>query len=196
MIKVIIFDADGVLINAEYAAVHLEREFGITQVQTNEFFKGVFYDCIVGKKDLKVELEPYLKKWGWKKSLNDFLDYWHTKEHVIDQPLIDYIQELREKGFLCCLATNQNRYRFAYMLKEMGFGEAFDRVYASDFLGHRKPDREFYAKILEDLEGIEKEEVLFWDDRLENVEAARQFGIQSELYTSFDEFENKMLKLV
>lgn len=195
MIKVIIFDADGVLITSEYVAVHLEREFGITKEQTDEFFKGVFYDCIVGKKDLKVELTPYLKKWGWTKSLDDFLDYWHTKEHVIDQTLLDYIQDLRKQGFLCCLATNQNRYRFAYMVKEMGFGDSFDRVYASEVLGHKKPDKEFYAKIVRDL-GIEREEVLFWDDREENVEAARAFGIQAELYTVFDEFKRKMLQLL
>ncbi len=192
MIKIIIFDADGVLIRGKYFTYYLEKDFRIRRKTTKEFFDGVFMDCIVGKKDLRTELIPYLNEWGWKKSLDDFLDYWHKSEHNIDKHLIAYIQKLRKNGVTCCLATNQNEIRFSYMLNDMGFKDYFDKVYASGLLGYRKPYKEFYEKIIVDLVVTNKNEVLFWDDRLENVEAAVAFGIQAEMYTIFEDFKTKM----
>lgn len=192
MIKTILFDADGVLINGEYFSYYLERDFGIKRDLTREFFEGEFLDCIVGKRDLKTELVPYLKKWGWKESYEEFIDDWHKSEHNIDNDLVEYIQNLRKKGITCCLATNQNRHRFSYMLKEMGFANFFDRLYASDFLGHMKPSPKFYEKIIDDLKITNKKEVLFWDDTEQNILAARKFGIHAETYKSFEDFKNKM----
>ena len=121
MIKVVLFDADGVLVNGEKFSVHLAKDYGITVEMTAPFFNGLMRDCVWGKADLREVLPPYLKEWGWKKSLDEFLDYWHKVEHNIDEPLVEYIQQLRKKGILCCLATNQEKTRFEYMLKEMGF---------------------------------------------------------------------------
>lgn len=192
MLKIAIFDADGVITKGEYVSIHLERDYGISKELTKTFFEGVFMETVIGKKDLKIVLVPYLKAWGWKKSVQEFLDYWHKSEHVIDTVLVDYIQDLRLKGIICCLATNQNKYRFSYMLKDMRFADLFDKQYASSLLGHRKPSIEFYKKIVDDLNIKNKNEVLFWDDTEENVMAAKEFGIQAEIYNSFEEFKKKM----
>jgi len=192
MVKIIIFDADGVLINADYVSVVLDRDYGIKKSVTSEFFDGVFLDCVVGKKDLKEEIAPYLKKWGWRGSADDFLHFWHTTEHKINEELIEYIQGLRGQGIICCLATNQTKYRFAYMLKEMGFEKAFDKVYASGLIGHRKPYPEFYQHIVDDLKPENKKDVLLWDDAEENIEGAKRFGIQAELYSTFADFKKTM----
>lgn len=145
---------------------------------------------------MKTVLPPFLKKWGWKKSLDDFLLYWHTSEHNIDEELIKYIKQQREKGIICCLATNQTKYRFAYILNEMGFAKVFDKVYASAHLGFRKPDLEFYQKVFDDLKVFNKNEIIFWDDDERNVKAAKEFGIYTELYVNFVDFKVKMQKYI
>ena len=193
MVKIIIFDADGVLINADYVSVVLDRDYGIKKAVTSEFFDGVFLECVVGKKDLKEEIGPFLKEWGWKGSVDEFLHFWHRAEHIINEDLIEYIQKLRKKGIICCLATNQTKYRFAYMLEEMGFQHAFDRVYASGLIGHRKPYPQFYQHIIDDLNVNNKKEVLLWDDAEENIEGAKRFGIRAELYTTFADFKETMM---
>ncbi len=191
MIKAVLFDADGVLLTGERFSRKLAKDYGISTDITEPFFKGPFKECIIGNADLKELLPQYLQKWGWQKSVDDFLDEWFESEHKIDEQLVQYIQDLRKKGIKCYLATNQEKYRVQYMLDKMGFSECFDKVYASSHLGHRKPAMEFYSKVVEDL-GLEKSQILFWDDTSENIDAANQFGLKAELYTSFEDFKDTM----
>lgn len=191
MIKAILFDADGVLINSERFSVQLVRDYGISTEKTLPFFNGIFQDCITGTADLKEVIGPFLTEWGWERSVDEFLDYWFKSEHQIDQPLIEYIQTIRKAGIKCYIATNQEKHRVAYMLDRMGFKISFDKVFASAHLGYKKPSRDFYQQLMHKLPSIQKSEVLFWDDTDENVDAARQFGISAELYTNLREFQNK-----
>lgn len=57
----------------------------------------------------------------------------------------------------------------------------FDRVIGSCHLGARKPDARFFHGLLDEL-GCEAHEVLFVDDREENVTGARELGIDSHRY--------------
>ena len=61
------------------------------------------------------------------------------------------------------------------MLDKMNFSKIFNKAYCSAHLGCKKPNQDFYQKIFDDLENIKKEEILFWDDKHENVEAAKNF---------------------
>ncbi len=191
MIKVILFDADGVLINGEMFRIRLLEDYGLSSEITKPFFSGPFIDCITGRADLKQVLPPYLKEWKLDKTVEEFLDYWFKSEHNIDQELVETIHTLRSNGLRCYLATNQEIYRIQYMLDKMGFANCFDKIFASAHLGYKKPAQEFFIKIYDEL-GVNKDEVLFWDDRQENIDAAKQFGINAEIYTDFVNYKLKM----
>src|SRR6266550_2446895 len=149
MIKAVLFDADGVTINTtERFSSYLDRKYGISVEVTNPFFLGVFQKCIIGKADLKEEIGKYLPKWGWKKSVDDFLKIWFESEHTIHQPLIDEIHKLRKRGIKCYLATNQEKYRTQYILENMGFENVFDGTFSSSEVGHLKHTDEYYQHIL------------------------------------------------
>ncbi len=192
MIKIFLFDVDGVLLNGQSFTIELEREFGISYDMTQPFFKGPFKEATIGSRDMKEILEPYLKEWNWPKTTDDFIEYWFTKEHSIDQPLVDYAQTLRISGAKCYLATNQERYRTAYILERMGFANLFDGIFVSNELGVKKPDIAFFEKTHQQIPGIAKQEILFWDDSAENIAVASSYGIQAELYTDYDQFIKKM----
>ncbi len=193
MIKVIIFDADGII-------VHRERRFsetlavkhGISAELTSPFFNGPFRECLVGRADLKEAILPYLSKWGWDRGVDALLDYWFSLETETDKDLIKYIQELRKQGILCFLATNNEKHRFKFMMEKIGLLAMFDKTYSSARLGHKKPEQEFFAKIYKEIEGIGKEEILLVDDRQENVEAAERFGIHAELFKSIDNLKQRI----
>lgn len=196
MKKVILFDVDGVLLNGESFAHSMEKDHGISYDMVQPFFRGSFPATISGDADLKEIISPYLKVWGWKGSVEDFLDYWFKAEHKIDQPLVEHIQDLRARGVKCFLATNQERYRAAYILEKIGFRDAFDGTFISSELGVKKPDLKFFEQVHEKLLPIEKESILFWDDLEENVLAARGYGFVAEIYTSFEDYIQKMKKYV
>lgn len=193
MIKVIIFDADGVLIpHTRKFSVLLSEDFGIPLEKSAGFFNGPFQDCLIGKADLRDTVSMYLASWGWDKGVDAFLDIWFQAQHDMDAELVKYVEGLRRKGILCLLATNNEKYRFQYILDKTGFANSFDKTYASAHLGHKKPEQEFFARILKDLKNIKKAEILFWDDDAKNIKGAKDFGIHAEFYTDIENFKEKM----
>lgn len=55
---------------------------------------------------------------------------------------------------------------------------AFDRIFASSELGLRKPERAAYDAVAGEI-GVRPEAILFFDDTQENVEGAREAGLQA-----------------
>lgn len=192
MIKVIIFDGVGLITHQEPLSIALVRDYGFSMEKMLPFFTGPLQECVAGRADLKEIFPTYLNEWGWDKGVDAMLDYWFTRDHKIDTEMVSYIENLKRKGIKCFLATNQEKNRYAYMLDKMNFAEIFDKTYCSAHFGCKKPNQNFYQKIFDDLGSIKKEEILFWDDKLENVEGAKKFGIQVEHYTTFENFKEKM----
>ncbi len=107
--------------------------------------------------------------------------------------LLEQIQILRSQGIPFYLGTNQERNRANYMKLEMGFSSTLDGVFASSDLGFRKPDLGFYTALQNKIQ-IPASEILFWDDSLENVTAARGAGWNAEVFTGLEEFEITLKK--
>jgi len=192
LIKVVLFDVDGVLANGEPFSRHLERDYGITQQRVGAFFGGSFQQCLVGNADLKQELVQHIQQWGWQGSVDEFVDYWFRSEHCINEPLVQAVQQMRQRGLRCYLATDQEKYRTAYILDHMGFANAFDGIFSSAHVGYTKRDPRFFEHILQTLHPVKATEILFWDDTPAKVEVARSAGIQAEMYHDFTSFTEKM----
>lgn len=195
-IQAVCFDADGVVVNPQMQfSKYLKREHGISPEMTRGFFNGVFNDCLVGKADLKEVLPAYLIDWGWKGGVDEFVRTWLQTDHVIDSRLMRAIQNLRQKGIVCCLTTSQEHNRAEYMKTRMGFQEAFDHLFFSCEVGWQKPDHPYYRHIEKALH-LEKEAILFWDDSQTNIASARECGWNAERYTEFDEFQKTIQKYI
>jgi putative hydrolase of the HAD superfamily len=193
-LEVICFDADGVVVYPQMQfSKYLKEEHCISPEMTRSFFRGVFNDCLVGKADLNEVLPVYLNQWNWKGPVDQFIAAWLEHDNVVDARLINMIQRLRKNGFLCCLATSQERNRAEYMKTKMGFQDAFDRLFFSCDIGCQKPAHSYYQAIQAMLDR-EKESILFLDDMENNVTAAREFGWNAEIYTEFGEFGNIVKK--
>jgi putative hydrolase of the HAD superfamily len=189
-VQVLVFDVDGVLVEPWGFANLLKRDYPQIAPQTTEFFRGVFNDCLIGKADLRAELPPYLAKWGWPHSLDEFLQYWFDAEREVDGRLLAAIHLARVNGIRCYLGTNQERYRVEYMREQMGFGTLFDGIYSSAQLGVKKDEARFFQAITLDL-GVPVNQIMFWDDTQANIEVARSQGWQAELYTGYERFREQ-----
>lgn len=186
MIKAIIFDIDGVVLRKrnKYFSERLIEEGRLEDCKDEilSFFKNDYKLCMLGKADLKQELAKRLGDWGWKKSVDDLLDYWFSFENKLNQEVLELVRELREKGIKCYMASDHTEYRADNLMKEVGLGSYFDGAFFSCFFGCSKSGKEFFEKVLQQLEGIEALSVMFWDNEEENVEAAKSLGIQALLF--------------
>ena len=196
MIKVIIFDADGVTIETEMFSVQYQCDFGVPAEEMLPFFRGVFGKCKTGEADLKEELQPWLRKWKWEKSVDEFLEYWFKTEDHINEKIVGEVKKLRARGIKCFLATNQEKYRTNYMRKQMGFNKIFDNIFSSAEVGFKKPDKEFFQAIMKELKRLKKQEILFWDDREKNILGAKKFGFKAYIYKNFSDFKEKIYPLL
>ena len=187
--KAIVFDADGMLIKGERVSTRLARDYGVPMAKISPFFENEFKDCIVGKKDLTEVIVPYIGKWGWKGTVADFLNFWFVESYRVDNDMLAEVELIRKSGIVTILATNQEKHRVKFMENEMGLKAFFDKIIVSSDIGCKKNQPEFMEIIAGSIPGIKPGEVLFFDDRQENVDAARNFGFQAELFTSTEKFK-------
>lgn len=193
-IKAVIFDADGMVIHNSHAqrfSVRFAKKYGVKEELILPFFKNEFQECLAGRADLKEELKKYVKKWNWQGTIDELLEFWFVGEDNPDERVLTVARELKTKDIICCLATNNEKYRTEYIIERMKLGSEFNKVYSSAYLGFKKPETKFYQYIVDDL-GLIKDEVLFWDDEAEELEAVTKQGFIFEKYMDFDSFKNKI----
>ncbi len=93
------------------------------------------------------------------------------------------------------LATNNEKYRTDNLVEHRALGTSFDAVFSSAYIGLKKPDAAFFQHIFEKT-GVNKSELIFWDDDPENRDGAAAFGMPIEIYTDFDQFKSTIASLL
>ena len=94
----------------------------------------------------------------------------------------ELLRALREAGLRCYLATNQAEHRGVHMRDELGYAGLFDGAFYSYEMGVAKPDPAYFRHIVEAL-GVPADQLLFLDDRPDNVESARSVGLRAEVWS-------------
>jgi putative hydrolase of the HAD superfamily len=119
-----------------------------------------------------------------------FLDEFKSWPQGFYPGVTELLHQLRFKYKLACL-SNSNSLHWA---RFDGFQEYFDVALSSHLLKVIKPDAACFRRVLLECES-EPGEVLFFDDALVNVEAARACGIRSLHVRNFDEVKFKVNEL-
>jgi len=196
MIKAVLLDADGVVVRPEKIfSQRMHEEYGVPENELQEFFRGKFQQCLVGKADVKELLADKIEKWGWQGTVGQLLQYWFSNESQTDQRVIDVIKQLKQKGYRVYLATNQEKNRTEYFKTQMGFGKLFDGIFSSAYVGYRKEEPEFFKHVMQNL-NVQPEEIVFWDDSARHIASAKSLGIQAYLYKDFNEFSQQLNSLM
>jgi len=104
---------------------------------------------------------------------------------VANDELVDFIRELkRTTGIRVYAMSNIPRKEVDYLRREHpSTMSIFDRVYASGMAGLRKPDPAFYRMVLSDSQ-LAPERAIFVDDKMQNVQAARDLGMRGLQFES------------
>lgn len=183
--KTVLIDADGVTLKKqkEFFSERFAREYGAPPDELQNFFKNEFRLCQVNKSDLKEELGKRLSVWGWDKGVDAYLAWWFENDAQPDEMVLAEVKRLREQGVVCCLATDQEKYRGQYIRERLGFKDLFDRCFFSYELGYSKEEPKFFTTVLQQL-NTTPAETIFWDDDEKNVAVAKSVGIDARFYKS------------
>jgi putative hydrolase of the HAD superfamily len=176
----VLFDADGVIQRAPAdLQAHLALVLGAAPSEREACMADYFAaeaPCLTGGADFAEALAPVLAKWKTTSDLAAVLAAWQVIE--VDHSILALIASLRRAGVYCALASNQERHRAGHMSERLAYREVFDREFYSCHLGHMKPSPAYFHEIVR-LAALDPGRTLFIDDRIDNVEGARQAGLQA-----------------
>jgi putative hydrolase of the HAD superfamily len=179
-IRALLFDADEVFQypdpnrNAE-----LGRILGFVPEPLAEFVAEVHAAedrTLTGALNLLDVLLPMLSRWGAPDKAHDIREWLNAI--AVDHAVLDLVSELRLSGYRCALATNQQPHRANFMAHDLRYRDLFDRCFFSCHLGLAKPDPRYFQAILTELQ-LAAQEVIFIDDKPDNVRSASSLGIHT-----------------
>lgn len=173
-----VFDADGVFLRSTRPVNYLEQRYGLTREKMTPFLTEIG-GCLIGQVDMKTILPEYLERWEVGQSVDEFLSEAFNVGCEIDPEVAEIVTGLRKQDVPCCLATNQDRHRMAFLDRHMNIRAHFERSFVSCEMGVKKPDQGFYHAIAE---AFPEANFVFWDDSPANVMAAQECGWTSFVY--------------
>ncbi|NCN38909.1 MAG: hypothetical protein COY38_04775 [Candidatus Aenigmarchaeota archaeon CG_4_10_14_0_8_um_filter_37_24] len=187
MIKLFVFDMDGVLIKIKencYASKLFQDLYGIPQDE--------FYDVLKKNKFLERTKDDgstfklfseLLKKYKVKITEKIFWNIWFNNFKV-KQDLVDFALSLKKSGKKIGILSDQFFERAEYLKDNLDWMKEFDCVLFSSDFGVTKHDKKFF-KILIEKAKLKPEEIFFTDDDEKNVEVARSVGIKGINFTNW-----------
>ena len=171
------YDKDGIRLDQIMRKI-LDESFDLGKINEEEFV-----DSFIMESDLmQAEPEEIKKLWRF------FL--------AVDPEMITWIKEKRKK-YPVYLSSNISKEYAEFLTKKYDFTKLFDKLFMSWQMGKRKPDTAFFEIIMKTLaeKNILPAEMMFIDDRIENIETARKEGIQTIHFQNKKQFMQDFEKI-
>ena len=138
----------------------------------------------------KIDVHEYLRETVFYAprafSENEFFAKMRDVSQVLYPGMIEFLRALRAQGSRdnsTYMLSNESRELMEYRIPTFGLSGLFDAYLVSAYIALRKPEAAFFRCAL-DLSQRQPDECVFIDDREENLEGARQLGIQGIRMTS------------
>jgi len=179
-IRAIIFDLDGVLVDAtEWHYSALNRALALFGYTITRYEHLTSYNGLPTRK--KLEMLSLTK--GLPRGLHRLLNAMkqkYTRQEILQNcaPVFakEYmISQLRREGYRLAVCSNAIRESVHLMLDGSGILDAFDFFVSNEEVQHPKPDPQMYRIALERL-GIKPEEAVVVEDADPGVQAAKSAG--------------------
>jgi putative hydrolase of the HAD superfamily len=121
------------------------------------------------------------------------LNLWDARMWTtVDPAMLAWHEKLKQNGVLTAILSNMGDSVLENVEREFAWLSSFDALVWSYQLGVAKPEPAIYEHTLKQL-GTAAGEALFIDDKLVNVEAARELGMQALVYTTMAALRHDLL---
>ncbi|KKI92368.1 HAD family hydrolase [Bacillus sp. SA1-12] len=200
MIKAVVFDFDGLIIDTEFALYEAFRK--MLKLHASEFpiadyasYIGTdskaLYDFILEKTNGTMTLEEVIET-------SSLLHKDNLKNPVARDGVEDYLKEAKSLGLKIGLASSSDRKWVTFFLKELNLLEYFDIIQTKDDVEKVKPDPALYQNVIHYFK-IDPSEAIAFEDSANGSMAAIAAGLNCVIVpnkiTENLLFENIHLKL-
>ena len=167
MIKAILFDLDGVLINTTQLQINSTSEALNPYIKVNNYIKSILKQTITTKEKLKIFNEAnYLKKNQLKNiyiEKKKIFERKIKKRKIFSKKIYDIFVYLKKKNYKCALVTNANLKTTLLIIKKMKIKKFFSVIVTNKNRIKPKPSPEPYIYAMKKL-NIKKENCLIFED--------------------------------
>ena len=179
-IKAILFDLDGVLVDAtDWHYEALNRALGLFGYTIARYEHLTTYNGLPTRK----KLEMLSVEKGFPRGLHTLVNrikQKYTREEILRSctPVFEkefMVHQLRREGYKLAVCSNSVRESVELMLRASGLWELFDCVLSNEDVRQPKPDPEIYLAACARL-GIEPREAVVVEDAPHGLEAGRRSG--------------------
>ena len=178
--SVIVFDLGKVLLDFDYgisARRIAERcHLSVDEVRKHLDHSALLYRFETGSMTVDEFFAEISAKTKFSGSLSEFCEFFADIFFAIE-PMIELNEKLRAKGFSTWIFSNTNTLAIGHIRERFPFFKNFDGYVLSYEHGAMKPDPKIY-EVVERKTGRQGAEILYLDDRPENVEAGAARGWQ------------------
>lgn len=179
MIKGVVFDMDGVLVDNRDA--HIEAFEIICKKYGVGFDREKFMPTFGMTNDLILArlMPDVIKKVDWRIIAKEKEEIYREIFERTIRPtagLVDFLKALKADGFRIGLGSSGNTPNVNFVLARCGIAEYFDAIANGDMITRGKPDPEVYLLAADKL-GLAPEECIVAEDAPVGIEAARRAGM-------------------
>ena len=169
MIKLIIFDLDGVLVEAKQihfdtlndALREIDNKYVISESEHLSIFDGLKTSQKLELLTQYKSLDPSFYNIIWKRKQDLTIDAISQLE--TDKRLIDIFKELRSMGFKLACASNSIRRSVLVMLAKIGIIEYMDLIISNEDVKNSKPHPEMYWNAMSLMNSLPEETLIIED---------------------------------
>ncbi len=151
------------------------------------FFK---IEALFDRGDLQPQefVERLREAFGLRASDSEFFKVW-VQCWRRDMAGVDELLRALPAHISACALSNTNITHLEYFLKTKPILQRFEKLYLSYQMRLRKPEPEIFRQVIDDLD-LPGSQIVFFDDIEENVEAARQQGIDAYVFESVEQIRS------
>ena len=179
----LVFDLGGVLFNANGAA-GVAGLTGMSQDAAHDALVAspAVHALETGEIDAEAFGLQFAAELGVSISPAEMVELWASWEAGPKPGAVQLLTSLHEQQRIACL-TNNNPIHWSRLCTLHGAHRLFHKCYVSHEIGLMKPDPRLFQHVVADLE-TQASDIVYFDDRLDIIEAARSFGLNAHQVTS------------
>lgn len=193
--RAIVFDFGGVLTGEQNRGAFITFIRQSFHFSAEEFEKVNQERCQAVKQDKRDEefWVAYAKNKGIKLPANWSASFKSAMKDSIgvNPEMYALVDQLKEQQIPVALLSNIEDERISKLIREFGFYEPFEPCLLSCEIGVKKPDLKAYELLVKTL-NLPVKDVVFIDDKPENVEAATTIGLDAILFESEQQLRNEL----